>query len=175
MKESFRDNYDQSLFVSNAHVPLSLALGIEYPLSPTTGLMFSFERKNYRLASSDEISLAVMPALAGVQYRFSKEQIDLGGFFPYIGVRAGWYWALFSAKLLVTTQNGPDLVAILDESKSYFGYGALFNVGLDHPLGERTTLGFDVQYDVNTLGSVDDGGLGNLGGFLFGLKFAIAL
>ena len=144
MKESFRNNYDQSLFVTRAHVPLSLALGIGYALSPSTDITLSFERKNYHLETSDDISLAVMPALGGLQYRFSKDQIDLGEFSPYVGVSAGAYWAVFSAELLIT-QDDPTILEVRNETKNYFGYGAQVAVGVDDPLNEHFAFGADVR------------------------------
>jgi len=173
-KESFRANYDQSVFVTNVHAPFSMALEIGYPLSPSVDGIVTLERKNYHLASTDDISIAVMPALIGLQYRFSKDQINFGKFSPYAGLCAGWYWARFSTPLLVTQQD-PTILEIRDESTNYFGFGTQINIGVDDPLSDHVSLGLDVRYDINSLGSVDDGGLGNLGGFLFGLKFTYGL
>jgi outer membrane protein W len=173
-KESFRSNYDQSLFVTNVHAPFSMALEIGYPLSETVDAILTLERKNYHLASTDDISIAVMPALIGLQYHFSKDQINFGKFSPYAGLCAGWYWARFSAQLPVTQQD-PTILELRDESMSYFGFGTQINIGVDDPLSDHVSLGLDVRYDINSLGSVDEGGLGNLGGFLFGLKFTYGL
>lgn len=173
-RQSFRTNYSQSLFVGSADVPISLGAELDYPISDGTDLYFSFKRINHALKSNRDFSLTLMPATLGVHYYLPKTFIDLGGWTPYFGGGAEFYWSRFSATYLVTQQD-PTPLQEISESSNYFGYGITLGVGFEHPLGGRVRSSFAINYDVNRLGFSDEGGLGNVGGLLLSAKIGFTL
>ncbi len=168
-KETFRNNYDQRLVFGSASFPLAVGIEVDRPLYQDLDFTLNIRRINHRLKSSDDFSLALMPATLGIRY------LPLGGgpgrpsWNPFFGAGVEFCWARFGATYIVTEQT-PDPIAIASESQNYFGYGFNISLGVDHPLGDLLSWSIGAGYDINHLGSSTDGGLGNVGGFLFSTK-----
>jgi len=174
-RQSFRTNYSQSLFFGSSEGPISLGIEFDYPIAQAADLYVSFKRINHALKSDRDISLALMPATLGVHYYIPKTFIDFGNWTPYFGGGAEFYWSRFSATYLVTDYSGPAPLDEISEAANYFGYGIALGLGIERPLGGAFTISFAANYDVNRLGFSDEGGLGNVGGFLLTAKFGITL
>jgi hypothetical protein len=172
-RESFRLNYEQSLFAGSASVPVSLGLELDRPLSAQTDLYLAIRRINHRLKSDNDVSLALMPVTLGIHYYIPKDFISLSGWTPYIGAGAEFYWTRFSSTYLAT-QNDPTPLAEVSTTDNFLGYGVDLGLGIEHPWGEVFSSSFGIDYDVNRLGFSDEGGLGNVGGFLFHARLAIS-
>lgn len=173
-RESFRKNYDQCFFLGSSGVPIALGVEIDYPLSAHTDLFLSVSRINHQLKSHKAFTLALMPATMGIHYYIPKRFIDLTGWTPFLGTGLEFWWTRFSATYLVT-QNDPTPLLEVNSTESYLGYGITFGLGIEHPLGDIFSSSFGVNYDVSRLGSADEGGLGNLGGFLFAARLTVNL
>jgi hypothetical protein len=173
-KESFRMNYDQSLVFGSVSVPISLGLEFDRPVSAQTDLFLALRRINHQLKSENDITLALMPVTLGIHYYIPKDGIALSGWTPYLTTGLEFHWTRFSTSYLYT-QTDPTVLGVVSTSQSYFGYGVMFGVGIDHPWGKLLSSSFGIDYDVNRLGSVDEGGLGNVGGFLFHARLTFTL
>ena len=170
-KESFRRNYSQDLVFGTADIPV--AMGFEAGFSPTgnTEIFLNFRRINHHLQLNKDIGFTLMPATLGIRYYLD----ELGSLRPYFGSGFEFSWARFSSQYVVTGVNGPDPLGIIDETNNYFGYGLNLHIGLDLPVGNSTSLGIAANYNVNKLGSVEDGGLGDAGGYLFVGRMSVRL
>jgi outer membrane protein with beta-barrel domain len=173
-KESFRLNYDQSLFFGSAGVPISLGLEFDKSISGQTDLFLAIRRINHQLKSENDITLALMPVTLGIHYYIPKDVLALTGWTPYLATGLEFHWTRFSA-ITVYTQSDPTPLGLISTTQSYFGYGITFGLGIEHPWNNLLSSSFGIDYDVNRLGSADEGGLGNVGGFLFHARMAFTL
>jgi hypothetical protein len=172
-KESYRTNYDQSFFISDNKFPLSFGVGISIPYSDKFFFNFEINKIQNGLTSSDKFHLNQIPLSIGGKYYLSS--LFYGSLIkPYIGASFNFYWSYFSSWYIKVDENGGEL-GVADETDHYFGYGIAFHLGTPIFRSNRFYSGFEITYDLNHHGVVQKGGLGNIGGFLFGLTFGLDL
>ena len=174
-KESFRKNYEQYLVFGNSKIPLSLGIGIDYFLSDKFAVSAEFSRIQNKINSNPDISLSLMPVQVGLKYYFNNKFIRFSSLNPYLGAAIGYYWARFSIKKLPWSIEDGTMVGELEESINYFGFGVNLKGGFNFKLTSLIILGFEIGYDINKVGDVEKGGLGNTGGFLFSIYSSIRL
>ncbi len=168
-KESFRKNYDQSLFVGTENIPVSLGVDIAIRVEPRGLVFLNLKRVNNTLASSKDFQLAVIPAIVGYRYQLIPPWRSLGTWSMVGGVGVGFYWAQFRAEYSVT-QNDPTPLRTETETEDYFGFGGQVHAGLEKMLGPSMILGLTAAYDITYVGEAEKGKLGNIGGYFFSIK-----
>ncbi len=126
-------------------------------------------------SNKDDYQLAIMPALVEFKTYLPRGSILGTSMIPYAGIGAGFYWARFAYKYNQTGVNGPFILSAVSETMNYYGYGGRADLGVELPLSTPSALSLDVSYDItNVGGSTESGGLGNIGGFHFGIGYSFA-
>ena len=170
-KESFRTNYDQGLFLGTVNIPVSLGIGMQYFISRSKCLYFDFRRVKNLLVSSEDVSITIMPMVVGLYYYPLEENHAPNDFKPYCGIGLGLCWTQFSTEYYITDEASPERLGTKEESQHYFGPNLKLTLGMDYQCGNATSFGIALNYDVNHEGAKNEGGLGNVGGFLISAKF----
>jgi hypothetical protein len=172
-KESFRENYDQNFFISDLSFPISMGIGLSIPYANALFLNFEIQKIQSQLTSSKLFQINQIPFSLGGKYYFdsifSNTLIE-----PYIGANLIFYWSYFSNIYILSDRSG-NQIGPVEETDHYFGYGIGLLSGLSMNISDNHFLGIEINYYINNHGTVDNGGLGNIGGLLIAITLGIQL
>jgi hypothetical protein len=175
-REALRTNYDRTLFVGSTRaVPLSIGLGGQYFISTTSAIYFDVRWSRNELRTvSDKVSIAVTPV--GVGYRF----YFIDGLVLRASASAGpcLYWVATSTSYTSRYVKRVTLELVTEEraiDKSHLGFGVNLGSSIEFCLSRTSSLGVATSIDINKIGSVENGGLGNLGSLWIGLRFVYCI
>jgi len=171
----FRTNYSQGFLLGSARVPLTLNIGIEYPYAPAIDITGEFNIKGSRLTADKNTSLTTTSLLLGMRYLIPKKTLNISPLQPFVGGGVGIVIGKVAATFTERDVNGNVITQSLEDSNTSLGYGIHLHAGVEYALQPRLLLGGVLLYDLNTLGSVEEGGLGNLGGLLTALRMTLLL
>lgn len=185
LKQTFRENWDQTFILSSIKAPISIFVALDFPQSKRGALTLELGRTSYvvepgtmeqRLVGDEtdlSPSLAIHSLLGGYRYNVNDGGPD-HSWLPYVAGGLGFYWAILDVTYVVSNEFGASIG--YDENMEHlFGPGVFGCLGLSRRLGNSTTAGFMVKVDANYLGSPDTGGLGQIGGLsvLFDMGFGL--
>ncbi|HEX9655359.1 MAG TPA: outer membrane beta-barrel protein [Bacteroidota bacterium] len=173
--EILRTNYSQGFLLGSARVPLTLNIGIEYPYSPTIDITGEFNIKGSRLTADKTTSLSTTSLLIGMRYLIPKRTLNISPFQPFIGGGVGIVIGKVAATFTERDVNGNVITQSLEDSNTSLGYGIHLHAGVEYALQRSLLLGGVLLYDLNTLGGVEEGGLGNLGGLLAAIRVTLLI
>jgi hypothetical protein len=163
-KTSFQDFYDQSLY----DIPIS-SLGVELDYKYSEDITIFIETKiiHNTLVDYDDRTLDIIPTFVGFKYIYENSKNS--NFFAGIG--AGFYWILLRFEQIYITNNSTIFEEYDVFYRSYYGVGIKPFIGFDFKVSRFSRFGFQFDYDISYLGSVEKGGMGNTGGLLTNIFF----
>ncbi len=170
-----RTNYSQGFLLGSARIPLTLNIGIEYPYSPTIDITGEFNIKGSRLTADKNTSLTTTSILIGMRYLIPKKTLNVSPLQPFVGGGVAIVIGRVAATFTERDVNGNVITQLFEDSNTSLGYGIHLHTGVEYALQRTLLLGGVLLYDVNTLGSVEEGGLGNLGGLLTAIRVTVLL
>jgi outer membrane protein W len=177
-RETFRNSYDLTLFITAVEVPIFGEIGLDYFVSDKLAVAGSLRISRFSSPNissltgtqSSGFNISSFPLSFGVKYYLSRE----GALNPFLGASAQLVFARFSTEFSFT-DNQANIIGTGNDGTNYWGYGGFANAGVDLQLSNKLSLGLEVRWEITNVGNVSDGGLGNLGGFIVLLNFGIKL
>lgn len=167
-KELLREGYDMALPWLGLDAGLIFSLDEELMAEVEIG--FRNRIMSYYEGMNNEVGLMHFQALALGRYYFFKDRPPQ----IYGRVGIGLHFALINTHLLRVAENG-DITGKMSVKQLNIGIGALIGLGWELRVNGSSALDVNLNYELTSLGDTDLGGLGDIGGLKFGVKYKIAL
>ncbi len=163
-KESFKENYNQAIY----GIPFS-AIGIvgHYLYSKNVNLAFEIHLIHNSLGSTNKVKFDMLPIHFGVKYYYFERNFQPLSVKLFVEGKIGYYLNVFSVEGFLFIDNNGAEYGHQSMAQIYQGMGMKTSVGLETPLLQTLDVGIKFDYDYIKIGKIEEGGLGNIGGFIF--------
>lgn len=165
-KESFSTNYTNYL----KWLPLT-SLGLQGYFNYSTNIQYflSVNFTSRKFKKIDKYSFNIIPAFFGLKYLINTDDHDKKILLPYFKAGVGYVYSYFFGNDINFDYEGDGDLTSENIIQKYHSIGFLSGIGVDYAVSTTKRIGLEIKYSYSYAGSIEKGGLGNVGGVNFSI------